>query len=92
MAAVHACMDRELLETEAVRSALVWARECPGGIFTTAAALQRLRFCDHVQGSLLLAGLHEPIDPTVFWDIDSVDGRHGQTHQQQRAGRGGDGA
>ncbi len=71
---IHACLPQQLIASDAVRFELLSSRTCNGGVFTTATSLQRLRFCNQVFGSVVLANITERIDVTVFWDIQSIEG------------------
>ena len=74
--AVHACLPIETAQNAAVKHALVETKQCPGGVFTSSDMLQRLRFCNEISGPLVLFAINEAIDPTVFWDIKSIQGTH----------------
>ena len=75
VAAVHACLPAQLASDDEMQSVLTQVRVCPGGVFTDAAAMQRLRYCMHVQETLVLQGVQGPIDASVLWDIDSIEGQ-----------------
>ncbi len=54
--------------------ALLKTKTCIGGVFTTADSLLRLRMCNIVRGSVILENIADPIDTTVFWDIQTITG------------------
>ena len=60
--------------TEYYNAYLQPGKECSGGQFRSSAQLQRLRRCKIVNESIVLDGLREVIDPTVFWDIEQIQG------------------
>ena len=82
IASIHACISSQLLNSTAFVSALLSTTNCIGGAFTTAASLQRLRFCQVVNGPIIMANITGAIDPTVFWDIEEVTGT--QSHTDHR--------
>ena len=75
LSSVYACvLQSQLFFTEYYNAYLQPGRQCAGGHFRSAAQLQRLRLCTVVNDSLVLDGIEEAIDPTVFWDIVDIRG------------------
>ena len=73
---VYACVSRTLADRADFRAALIDMRTCPGGTFTSALALERLRLCNVVAGSIIIENVTEAIEPTLFWDIVAIEGAH----------------
>ena len=75
LSSVHACvLQSQLGSVEYYNAYLQPGRECAGGHFHSSAELQRLRLCSIVNESIVLDGIGEAIDPTVFWDIEEIAG------------------
>ena len=75
LSSVHACvLQSQLSSAEYYNAYLQPGRECAGGHFHSSAELQRLRLCRIVNESIVLDGIGEAIDPTVFWDIEEIAG------------------
>ena len=72
--AVYACVNQTIAAQEDFSRAIIQSKKCAGGVFSSAASLQRLRFCNEISGPLVLFAINEAIDPTVFWDIKSIQG------------------
>ena len=72
--AVHACLPIETAQSTAVKHALVEIKQCPGGVFTNNDMLQRLRFCTHITGPLVIQSVTGAIDISVLWDIEELQG------------------
>ena len=72
--AVYACVNQSIAVQEDFSRAIIQSKKCPGGVFSSAALLEQLRFCNEIAGPLVLFAINEPIDPTVFWDIKSIQG------------------
>ncbi len=77
--AVHACLPIETAQNATVKHALVEIRQCPGGVFTSDDMLQRLRFCTHISGPLVIQSVSGAIDISVLWDIEELQGVLGCT-------------
>jgi hypothetical protein len=74
IASIYSCVTQwDTLDPE-FGKALLQSKTCPGGVFTTAGSLQRLRMCDVISGSLILENISDAIDTTVFWDIRTIKG------------------
>ena len=67
-------MDSAIATSSAFTGILIESRVCHGGIFSSFADMQRLRFCDHVIGDLIIENITVDIDATIFWDIITVTG------------------
>jgi hypothetical protein len=74
IASIYSCVTQSDTLDPAFGEALLQSRTCPGGVFTTAELLQRLRMCNVVSGSLILENITDAIDTTVFWDIHTIKG------------------
>ena len=74
VSAIYACVDSALATSAEFTANLIKTRACQGGVFTSLLELQRLRFCDVVNGDLIIEDLTFDIDATVFWDITTVTG------------------
>ncbi len=72
--AVYACVPVAEAESAEFQTLLNANKVCPGGTFTTARSLQRLRYCNTITSSLILANISQEIDSTIFWDIRSIAG------------------
>ena len=75
VARIRYCLESALISQQAVIDALLYTPPpCLGGTFTSRHEIEALRFCTHITSSLVLLGVTESIDPTVFWDIEQIDG------------------
>ena len=74
VAAIRLCVPLQFFTLPALYNAITHVNTCPGGVFTTRAQLERLRFCGVVTESIVIDNLTEEIDPTVFWDIEIING------------------
>ena len=74
IASIYSCVTQSDTLDPAFGEALLRTKTCPGGVFTTAESLQRLRMCNVVSGSLILENISDAIDTTVFWDIRAIKG------------------
>jgi hypothetical protein len=67
-------VPNSLLQTSEFQSTLLTLRVCQGGVFSSVQSLARLRFCNHIVGSVIIENITETIDQTVFWHIIRIDG------------------
>jgi hypothetical protein len=75
VAAIYACVDINLIAQDQFRQVLLHLQTCSGGVFTNESQLQALRFCNIVQGSIIIENMEKSFDATVFWDIETIEGK-----------------
>ena len=74
ISSIYSCVNNTFLSSADFSNALIRSKTCPGGHFTTADSLARLRFCNIIDGPIAIENIAEDVDPTVFWDINTVTG------------------
>ncbi len=74
IASIYSCVTLADTLDPTFSEALLKTKTCAGGVFTTADSLLRLRMCNIVRGSVILESIADPIDTTVFWDIQTITG------------------
>jgi hypothetical protein len=72
--AVYMCVFPFEAEAPLFQDSLNANKVCPGGTFTSVPSVQRLRYCNTITSSIILANISEDIDPMIFWDIRSIAG------------------
>ncbi len=72
--AVNACLSTDIASQSSFLNYLLQVQACSGGVFTSLHELQRLRFCTYVTQSIIMVNMTEDIDPTIFWDINGIEG------------------
>ncbi len=75
VSSVRFCAEDELFQSsDFIVDLIASSTSCPGGTFQSLKDLQRLRFCNRVQGSIIIRDADIEIDPTIFWDIEVIEG------------------
>ncbi len=74
ISSIYSCVTLADTLDPTFSEALLKTKTCIGGVFTTADSLLRLRMCNIVRGSVILESIADPIDTTVFWDIQTITG------------------
>jgi hypothetical protein len=71
---LHACVRHSDLDGSEFITAVTSDKVCAGGLFTTAASVKRLRFCNRIVGSIVLSNIEDEFDTSVFWHIRQISG------------------
>ena len=78
-ATLNECVPDTLLALPAFTSAILRQLSCAGGVISTAAQLESMRFCTHVTGSLVIT-IDVPADYSSLFNIAVIDGWCGHAY------------
>ena len=71
---IDSCVQTNILSSTVFAATIGLIKSCRGGLIQTAADLERLRFCQVINDSLVITANFPGADFTSLFDIQTIDG------------------